>query len=354
MLEANEGPVTTNMVPQVGTMDAVVPPAPVEIDTANENFGRELAKIAAEQGMVIDPVTGNAVPAQTKATAPAPTPTPAPEATPTEPAAETSPPPEAVKTEVPAKFQDKDGNLDTQKLEKSTRSVEETLAKYREMEKELTKTMQSVAEHKKQAQAPAVPSAPSDPNRLTFDQVTPEMLKQGIEQNGADAVLRDLRSLYNESKNAPTPYPADSALQERLSALEGMVTAQARADELRAIAKADPYVFTDEGMAELVKIRQKHPHINQSAEPWREAYLRFKGEQALNQSAPQVQTPNPTAKAGRVPPTPVNAAAQTQQDRKIDLTSKENLVSELNSMSPEEEAKFWAKAVPWSNKIPIR
>lgn len=356
-----------SVIPEAGAMTPVATTVNVPLKATNDNVSGQWQEFLKDEGMKVD-ATGNAVPAATTEPPVQPAPTPAPQAeapavpaptveTPavTPPTAEGQPPAQGQAPEVPAKFQDANGGLDEAKLEKSTVSIEARLAQYREKEKELTQKAQKASEKTPdspppQQQAQVTPAQTA----MTLDQVTPQMIEESIAKNGQGNVIMELMQMARSEGVAQ----ATQQVQGTVAGLQGRIESRERAEELTAIAKDDPWVFTDEGMKTLVSIRQSKPWLNEAPEPWKEAYRDYKATQALGQSTvarlnPQVSTSTPQAQAGRVPPTPAGAAGSIpQQVVPVNLNDPAAVKKHLDSLPWAEQLKFFGTAMPGLDKVP--
>ena len=220
--------------------------------------------------------------------------------------------------QVPKKFQDKDGKLDEQKLEKATLSLEQRLAKYLEMEKELGRKSNAVKGVPAKAEAPAEPADPFE-----------AQVEADIQKFGAG---KTLTRLFHAAK--------DAARAEVLSEIEGIKLESElgkRERELRAIAKSDPWVLSEKGMETLAEYRKAHPWINSSPAPWTEAYKAYLGDQAFMQRLSRpVDAPNP--KGAKVPPAPIRATETVKGP-----VETARLEETLKNLTPEQEDAFWQK-----------
>lgn len=297
----------------------------VEISGKWSDFASDMAKLADEQGQAeaslplaqpVPAVELQAVPTQPEQ----------PQAVVTQP--EVKPEAKPVEAKVPDKFLRPDGTPDVERLTKS----------YLAAEKELKRA---------QNRAPQAPQAPQ--LSQSAPEATPEttpfaaQLDKDIQQYGAGRVLE---RLFSAAKDAAR----SEALQE-VHGLREKAEDESRVRELEAIAKRDPFVFSEEGLRVLTAYRQDKPWINASPEPWKEAYRQYladRQERAMTQTpGQQVSTPNPTK--ATAPITPVAAAGRVMSAPTVKLDSKEDILTYVKTLKPEQEAEFWKKSgFKWS------
>lgn len=343
---------TATKVPEINSMTPLPPAPAAPFKADNSDIAAQWQEFQAQQGVTVNeqgnvvPVAPVAAPGQPAQPQAPQAQAPAVEATPPAPVTSGEPPAPGQAPEVPPKFQDANGGLDKEKLEKATLNAEEAIAKYRERERELTKAAQSFAQAKAQVNQPQqlqaqplVQQAQQPQPSLTLEQVTPQMIQESIKQYGQEAVMMDLVQMAKREALAQ----ATGQVSQTVESLQSQVEARQRADELKTIAQNDPWVFTEDGMKALTEIRTQNPWINQSPEPWKAALMYHKGSQALaGRSTPQVPTPNPTPQAGRVPPTPASGAAPIpKQALPVNLNNPQDLNRHLASLSKDKEAEFW-------------
>lgn len=331
--------VTTPTEVQMGTGQGI-DPAKSQIPDVSLNprdFQREIQKIAEEKGMEIK--DGQAV------TKPAPVPI---QEAPTQSVADR---PQTDGQPIPDKFKMPDGQLDTAKLEKSAVNAEQTLAKYLEKEAELRRKMNEVNNLQKQVQQAPPPTNPQyqqypqpypqQPGLagLTADQVNAAIAKS----NNVGQVMLEMAQIA--AQTAYNQALADSRVE--VDAVKAQVDSQRRTDELREIAKRDPWVFSPEGFKALAEIRDSKPWLNHAPEPWKEAYKDYLAEKALKPDS-QVPMPNPTNQTVKAPPTPVSAAnrVQSQSLNVSQLSqSRDGLNKFLDSLPPEQQLAFWKATI---------
>ena len=131
--------------------------------------------------------------------------------------------------------------------------------------------------------------------------------------------------------------------QSMTEALRIKLEDQDRRAELTAIAKFDPSVLSPEGIEALSKIRDSKPWINQSPQPWTEAYDYYLAEQTKNARLKGTVLPTPTGLTAKSPPTPVGPAPRAVVKPKgpHQNSSKHEFTDHVKSMTREQEAAFW-------------
>ena len=292
-------------VPQVQMGDVVLPAAndkPVSGEWSD--FAQDLANIAAEQSKN-QPQVEEVKPTQVQDTTPKEEPAQPPKIGNDQPTAAPATP-EAAK--VPDKFLNPDGSVDQDRL----------LGSYIEAEKALKRAQQK----KPEAYVPQ-PAAPVN----SFE----AEIEADLQKLGPGKTLAKLFDAARQAGYAD----AKSELETFVDRFES----QARTAELKAIGAKDPWVFTDQGFSALKSIRESNPWVNQAPDPWKTAYLLFKGQSSISASpTPQVQTPTP--KAVTAPPAPATAAVRTQPIR---IDDPEALKRHLAGLTKEQETKFWDK-----------
>ena len=299
------------------------------------NFQAEIAKIAAEQGLKIE--NGNAVPIAAPETIRPVQAAPAPvqqTVTPAQPA------------QVPEKFQTPDGQVDLQKVQKSTVNAEEALQRYLTLERELRQTQANVNRLQSgQAQQPQpvqqpLQYAPQAPNALP--QITPDLINQALERGkNPGQVLFELTQIAQQA--AYEQATANAASQ--IKAINERVEAKERRDQLNEVARTDEWVFTKEGQEILAGVAKSNPWVMGAPNPWQAAYHLYKG-QSQQQSTP-VQMPNPTAQTAKAPATPVNAGSIVGGPGIAQLSrNPSQLNAMLNGMTKEQETAFWRSTIP--------
>ena len=293
-----------------------------------EDFANDMAKLAAES--------------DTPTTPTADTPAPIAEVAPTPPVQpeKATATPEATKVEVPEKFQKPDGSIDTEKLAKSTLSAEEALNKYLTMEKDLKRKQNElrVKDNPYLAQpAPQAPTAPQIPVDVPFSQrVSQDIAAQGVDPALAQALSPVLIKLFTAAEES-----AYERSQVRVNNLEQVSAENTTRQQVEAIGKRDPWVYTKEGSDALARILDEQPYLWNAKDPYKAAYVHYKGNQSVaSQSVPQVSTATPTARPSA--PVPTGHAAAPAPTPVI-LNTKAEIDAHLATLTPQQQSEFFKK-----------
>lgn len=293
----------------------------------------DLQNIAKEMGVQLDP-SGNVV-----GKAPVAVPTPAQQAQPAaqgQPAVTEQPAPqENQPVAVPPKFQNPDGTVNEANLDKSTRTLEERIAKFRELEKTHSQLQNKannpqVQEAVQQSQAPGF-NVPLSPLEI---QVARDLIAS---HNAVGLQLSDAQAIAQARVQVRLQEARLEAERSTTEQLRRRVEDNDRRVELQDLANNHPELMTDEMAEKLWAIRQANPEINRSQTPWRDALIRHLGEMQLYGRASQVQTPNPTGLTAKAPPTPVGPVTRVlpQVDTKNPKNlSDDQLLAEIKKIHP--------------------
>lgn len=206
-------------------------------------------------------LTGTPIPA-TVYEAPAGQPAPAPAPVVAPPAPAPAPAPSAF---VPEKFANPDGSLNTDKLEKSTISLDAYLAKERELS---ALKAQPFQQQQPQYQQP-MPQPQYQSQFVPIEQ----QVNDGMRQDPGLTALNLARAAVAQSQAY-----SDAQLREVRSR-----------QELMEMGQNDPAVFTADGLAKLTAIRQANPWLDAAPNPWFAAYKMSGGiapRSAVQQAAP--------------------------------------------------------------------
>ena len=248
-------------------------------------------------------------------------------------------------TPVPAKFKDAEGKPDQAKIEKSLFNAEQALAKYAEIEKQMRQKQNEVAALKLGSPIPVTPTPQAAPQNV---QLTPFEIQVAQDLiNEAAAAGQEMPQAYAIAQARVTVKMMEAKHSAELSMTEGLrqkLEDQDRRKELEAIAQDDNTILSPEGIAALSKIRMEKPWVNQSSTPWAAAYDIYLADQIRQQRINgQVQTPTPTAKTAKAPPTPVNAAPRAVvKSQAPTLETKAQVDAYVSTLDPKKEAEFWA------------
>ena len=245
----------------------------------------------------------------------------------------------APETPVPDKFRNPDGTLNEERLAKSKAAA---LAEYHRIERELKQAQNQLHQVKTQPAAPPV---------QTPTQLTP------LERSMAEDLIREAAAFGQQlpewqaiaqarvmARGLEAKHSADLAVTEdvrtRLDDYE-------REKQLSAIADVDPWVFSPEGIKTLTEVRRSYPHVNAAKEPWQAAYDQHLANEAKKlRLSGQVQTPTPSARTVKAPPTPVQAAPRAvvkPVEPDMSNWSKDQINAYVDGLSPKEQQAFYAK-----------
>lgn len=287
------------------------------------DFAADMEKLAKSQQMTIEPPT------------PAVSMTPPP--MPVQPIQETveatvTKVDEATKVEVPEKFKTADGTVDTEKLSKSITNVDEALATYLAKEKELKRKMNEVkAQENAYINPPVTPSpTPIIPVNTNFA----KQLEEDIAKDGAGVVLAKLFTAAQES--------VEERVQKEISLLKTVNADNTTKQQIEAIGKSDPWVYTPEGMATLTRVLEEQPYLWQANDPYKAAYIQYRGQNNVaSKSNPQVLTPTPSARP--TAPVPSGQAAVQTSAPVIKLDTKQDIDNHLKKLTPAQQSEFFKK-----------
>lgn len=315
---------TVAEVPEVNTQDKMAQPdAGLQGFSGKPgDFAADMAKIAAEFGHAPE------APAPIAAEAPAAIQHKAPEAAPAQPEQ-----PQAAgqpTVEVPKKFQNADGTVDADKVQKSEVNLDEAIARYKAKEREFQQLQNKVNN----------PPAYQPPVAQAQEGIDPfvAQLNADLAANPSNPGLV-LAKLFHAAK--------DSAYQQAKQDIEGIRTethAEKNEKELAGLLKLYPEMASPDGIEKLSAIRQERG-IN----TWRGAFREYIADQGMTQRlGGQVQTPNPTAAAVKAPASP--AAAAPRAVAEAPKTEKE-INAMLNGMTQAQQNEFWKRTFPGLKRI---
>ncbi len=298
--------------------------------TMSNDWNKDLAAMAAEsvKETPAQPVVGQ--PQQAVVTPPA-TQTPAIPAT---QAAAPAIPVIVPPVEVPEKFRGPDGKLDQEKVLKS----------YFDAEKALKKAQNALGAQPAATPA-AVPAQPGQPQPAQAQQqlspfelqVAQDLFSQGgFTEQQAMAQARVMVRLSEAKHRADT-----AATFAEVNQFREALAQQQQRTELQSLAERNPEVLTPQGYAELVKVREENPWINNAPEPWKAAAHFLLGQKQMYGQAGLVNIPTPKGVQQAVPPLPVTPAQTVQNP--IALNTPEQIQAYVSTLSPENEGEFWKK-----------
>lgn len=247
-------------------------------------------------------------------------------------------------TPVPEKFKDAEGNPDQAKIEKSLFNAEQALAKYAEIEKQMRQKQNEVAALKLGSPIPVTPTPQAAPQNVPLSPFEIQVAQDLI--NAAAEAGQQMPQAYAIAQARVTVKMMEAKHSAELSMTEGIrqkLEDQDRRRELEAIAQDDQTILSPEGVAALSKIRMEKPWVNQSSTPWAAAYDIYLADQIRQQRLNgQVQTPTPTAKTAKAPPTPVNAVPRVVVKPNAPvLETKAQIDAHIAGLSRAEEEAFF-------------
>jgi hypothetical protein len=302
----------------------------------DEDFQRDIAAIAAEQGLSVG---DDGVQAEMPVNEPQDEPEP--EQPTEERETEEAPATQEESTpEVPEKFQKEDGSVDAEKVRLST---EAALARYEELQKKLGKVQNEVNQ---QQSTPTEPQQPVQQSLNASDEVPLDNMAKQIEDeiklNGTGVALAKLMNIAHE-----TAYKRAKA---DISGIEGSIENQKQQAELRRIAEQDDWVLSEKGFDVLSKVRQENPWVDNSPTPWKTALELAKGR-GLAPSNSKTQSSsgksNPKPEGTIVTPPSGTRVASTPKSENLASLPKAELFAKLDKMSEKDQDAFWrAQGVP--------
>jgi len=313
-MEQKDIPVTHTTMDKVENPDAEALALPDDTQAA-------LKAIAAEKGVALDADGNVAVDAAPQAVIPQEEPKvidPVP----------TETPPVAVEpvADIPAKFQDANGQVDTQKLDKSSLSLDEKIAYYKEKEVEFQKLQNKV--NNPAPEAPRTEAAPQKGLTQLEAQIAQDLMTESHNQNSPITQGQAIALAKVQARLAEARFNAEVASTDEL---RRRVEDNERTRELQGLIDSDPSLATPEMADRLMEVRAKYPFLNNSPEPWKAAYTFLHG---LKGAKSQVQTPTP--KGGqRAPATPVTPVTRVTPKRfDPNTASIEELEAEVKRQNP--------------------
>ena len=291
----------------------------------------DLAKLAAETGIVKPDTQTQPVAEQVRAVEP-------------------EQPATAPATPVPDKFKNADGTVNEEKVEKSLKSAEERIAnldKFLAKEKEM-RQKESEARSISKPQAQQTQPAQQIQANTPLTPFEHAMAQDLINRAAAQGLQLDHRLAIAQAQVMAQGFEAKHAAELSVTQqIRERLEIQDRTTEIERIAKDDEWVLSDEGFKALVSIRERYPHVNASNTPWAAAYDQHLANQAKAQRlSGQVLNPTPQAKTAKAPPTPVNAvqrAVVKPSEPDMSNWSADQISRHAASLGPKAEAEFFKK-----------
>jgi hypothetical protein len=319
-------------------------PAPAEVKHNVSNDWRDMQKdMAAIEKELSQPEQPASSPAP--ATAPEPEAKAAPTPAPVTPPPAAVVPPAAAPVEVPEKFRDPSGKLDTDKLLKS----------YFEAEKGLKRAQNAQAPAPVAAAPAAVPAAPQGPITLSpFErQVAQDLINEAAAVGYAMPEGQAIAQARVQIRLMEAKHQADKAATfAKVDQFEQALAERTSRDELQALAKDHAWVLTPEGHQQLTAIQAEKPWMfKESPTPWADAVEVLIGRKAKG-SQGLVNMPTPTGSQQAVAPLPATPAPAAPAP--VTLNTKDEIENYVKTLTPEQERIFWAKAIPGAKFDPTK
>lgn len=293
-----------------------------------EDMGKDLESIAKEMHP----------PAQPEASAPAPvTEAPKSEATaPVDPKAEVKP--EVKASAVPEKFKTPEGQVDVEKMAKSYLEAERRLKQVQNQQRTVT----APAPQPQTQPVPAV-NVQLSPLELQVAQDIFDQGRAGFTEQQAISLARTQVRLADAQQRA-----TEAATRQDYAQVQEHIQEQARQKELEGVAKFAPWVLTNAGRDELIKVIEENPYMAHSAQPWRTATLHLLGLKQITGNSGQVNMPIPQGAQQTAPPLPVAPAQRAEAP--IQLNTPAEIEAYVKTLNPQQEAEFWKKSgLPWKD-----
>jgi len=310
---------TMQPIPVVTTDQVITTkPTPSNLSLKDGDFASDIAKLKSEMKLE-EPTEVNQISQPT---------------TPAQPEQAAVTETEQAKVEVPEKFVNKEtGNVDMDKVAKSTLSAEEALAKYLTVEKELKRKMNEVKAVQNAYITPPVTPTPTQTIPVNTDFA--KKLEEDIAKEGAGVVLSKLFTAAQES--------VEERVRVEIDAIKAHNSEQTTKQQVEAIGKADPWVYSEDGINTLNRILTEQPFLQGAPDMYKAAYLFHKGQQNVSvRSNSQVLTGIPTARP--TAPTPSGQAANmTNATKDFTKMAPDVLNAHLKTLTPEQEREFFKR-----------
>lgn len=238
---------------------------------------------------------------------------------------EDSNPKEGENVNVPVQFQTKEGDLDAEKLAKSTqhqaelnRQKQEAIEKYKELQRKHSKLVQEEKALKtglsdtppqgQAAPAPGIETQQASGDGQTREKIL-QALKAGLEQGQTEETILKAMELV-----------ASNATERAMSKVHKFERDQQEREMLSNLDRAanqDNWILTPEGQQEMARVFQEKPFLWQSNQPYLDA-LRFINKPAqvqppAAQLTPAAKQPLPMLSGGGAVPPPPSAPVSDEQ-----------------------------------------
>jgi hypothetical protein len=236
--------------------------------------------------------------------------------------------------EVPAKFKNPDGTVNVERIAKAESNLDEMVARYKAKEREAQQLQNRVNNAPQQVQQPPQFQQPQGYQQQMLTpleiQMAQDIMAESAQFGKAMEQAHAIALARVQARALAARYEADT---QNTQELRRRIEDAERTRELQSLISSDPQLLSEGMVDKLWQIRQDKPWINNSAEPWKEAYIYYRG---MNQGhAGQVSTPNPQRTTA--PPVPVGPVTRVQPQ--VDVTNpksltNEQLIAEIRKIHP--------------------
>lgn len=234
---------------------------------------------------------------------------------------------------VPDKFKGPDGQVDVSKVEKAEKNIDAMIARYKAKEREASQLGNRVNNP-----APAVPQQVQVPQTQHQSMLTPleiqmaqDLMAEAAAYGGKLDQGQAIAMARVQSRALAARYQADL---EATETLRRRVEDAERTRELQSLIDGDPELASEGMVDKLWQTRQDNPWLNNSPEPWKAAYIHYRGSNPQGRGN-QVSTPTP--KGQTVPPVPVSPVSRVQPTVDVknpQALSNEQLIAEIKKIHP--------------------
>lgn len=230
-------------------------------------------------------------------------------------------PPQPPPVEVPAKFLKTNGEVDVEKIQASTKALEQGIQQKQEaISKSVDDYMREYQERETQFR-----NLPN-PNKLARPaQPLPEAQVQQVDTgNYEDVIRRD----YAADPLGTTTRLLDLMLQDRLRPIEEEKKTESTRKNLQQLAEKDPRILREDVFAKVNEKLRTDPHLLTLKNPHRAAWLEVKDEMQLGElqapAQPSTRILSPVLGGGTPPSAPLSSVP-SQRNVAADLASLDSL-----------------------------